>query len=109
MALPHENTPVYAGGMPLDEAWGLVILIHGRGASAESMLALAAEFKQDDIAYLAPQAAGFTWYPQRFIAPKSANEPYLSSALEKIDALVQYADEMGIPAKRVVQIGRAHV
>ncbi len=105
MALPHENTPVYAGGMPLDEAWGLVILIHGRGASAESMLTLAAEFKQDDIAYLAPQAAGFTWYPQRFIVPKSDNEPYLSSALEKIDALVQYADEMGIPAKRVVLLG----
>jgi len=105
MTLPHENTPVYTGGMPMDEAWGLVILIHGRGASAESMLTLAAEFKQENIAYLAPQAAGFTWYPQRFIAPKSANEPYLSSALEKIDAIIQYAEDMGIPSKRVVLLG----
>lgn len=101
----HASTPVYTTGAALDGARAAVILIHGRGASADSMLSLAAEFKQGDVAYLAPQAAANTWYPQRFIVPKELNQPYLDSALAKIDALVAHVEAEGLAAEQIVLIG----
>ena len=78
---PHRDQPVRTAGRDIADAAAVMILIHGRGATAESILQLAAELDRDDFAYLAPQAAGFTWYPQSFLAPIEENEPYLSSAL----------------------------
>ena len=57
------------------------MLVHGRGASAEDILSLGAEFGQDDIAYLAPQAENHAWYPYSFLAPLAQNEPHLGRAL----------------------------
>lgn len=71
-------------GAPPSRAKGVVLLIHGRGATAESMLPLADVIAMPDLCYLAPQAAGHTWYPQSFMAPTAANEPYLSAALARI-------------------------
>lgn len=82
-----------------------MILIHGRGASAESILGLAGEFQRPDLAYLAPQAAGNVWYPQRFMAPLASNEPWLSSALRCVDELVAYVAEHGIPHEKIVLLG----
>ena len=65
-----------------------MILLHGRGAAPESMLPLAQAFGRDDILYLLPRAAGNTWYPNSFLAPIEANEPWLSSALSVVGALV---------------------
>ena len=61
-------------------------MVHGRGASAEDILSLGAEFGQDDIAYLAPQAPSHTWYPYSFLAPLAQNEPHLSNALATVGA-----------------------
>jgi Predicted esterase len=78
---PHEGQPVRTAGEPLDEAKAAMLMVHGRGARAEDILSLVDELAQPGFAYLAPQAADNTWYPNRFTAPISSNEPWLSSAL----------------------------
>jgi predicted esterase len=82
-----------------------VVLLHGRGGSAEDILGLASAFHLADIAYVAPQAAGHTWYPQSFLAPREANEPYLSSALAKVEAIVRSIEQAGVPRDRIVIAG----
>ncbi len=101
----HDRQPVYAAGKALEEARAAMIMLHGRGADAESILAFAGEFRQPDIAYLAPQAADNTWYPQRFMAPVAANEPWLTSALEKVAAIVEHIGLAGIPPERTFLLG----
>lgn len=101
----HQNQPILAAGKPLSEASAVMIMVHGRGASAESILSLASEFDQPEFAYLAPQAAGYTWYPQRFIAPTEQNEPHLSSALQRISEVVVQVEQHGIPAEKIILLG----
>lgn len=102
---PHHNQPVLTAGPALAQAAAALVLIHGRGATAASMLALAAEFDRPEFACLAPQAAFNTWYPQRFIAPLASNEPFLSSALAKIGQTVQHVEANGLPAERIILLG----
>ena len=92
-------------GVPLANAKGVVILLHGRGASAEDILGLAAAFEQPDWAYLAPAAAGHSWYPNSFLAPFEKNEPWLTSALQKIGATVEQALSAGIPRDKIIIAG----
>ncbi|MGE5379031.1 MAG: alpha/beta hydrolase, partial [Bacteroidota bacterium] len=75
MSLPHLTQPVYSTGAKLDEASAAFILLHGRGATAEDILSLATYLDVPGLAYLAPQAEGYTWYPNRFILPIQQNEP----------------------------------
>lgn len=102
---PHQGQPVLASGTPLDRAGAAMIMIHGRGATAESILTLAEEFDQTQVAYLAPQAAYNTWYPNTFLAPLSSNEPNLSSALMVIADLLAHIAAAGIPAERTLLLG----
>src|SRR5690606_25344030 len=92
-------------GAPLDQAHGAVVMIHGRGASAESILTLADEFAQPDLSYLAPQAAGSTWYPYSFLAPLDRNEPHLSSALRLVGRVLSEIEAAGISPERTVLLG----
>lgn len=101
MTFPHQGLPVAAAGAPLAEARGALILIHGRGAPAESILDLAAYLPWPDLAYLAPQAADSTWYPYSFLAPLEKNEPYLSSALARVGEVVALAEAAGLPPERI--------
>ena len=98
----HETQPISTAGKPLAEANAALILLHGRGATAESMLPLADAVGAEGFAVLAPQAQGYQWYSQRFTAPKEQNEPSLTSALRTVEKLVQQANEAGIPTERVV-------
>lgn len=102
---PHAGQPVLHTGARLTAAPAAMIMIHGRGASAEDIIGLAGELDRPDLAFLAPQAAGGTWYPQRFIAPLEQNQPWLDSALGRIDALIAHLGESGIPPERVVLLG----
>ncbi len=86
---PHAGQPILHDGPPPQEADAVLVLLHGRGAGAASILPLYTELDLPTIAAVAPQAAGATWYPQSFLAPIEANEPYLSSALARIDGIVQ--------------------
>jgi predicted esterase len=92
-------------GRSADDAAAAVILVHGRGATAESMLDLAAALARPDLAYLAPQAAGYAWYPQSFMAPLAANEPGISSGLALLGEVVGGLAAAGLPAERVVLLG----
>ena len=75
---PHHGQPIRQAGAPLGAGRAVGILLHGRGASAESILELTDGLRADGITWLAPQAAGHTWYPNRFIAPIESNEPWLT-------------------------------
>jgi len=101
---------VASAGVPLDLAKAAIVLVHGRGASAESMLALADELaagsaEDAQVAFLAPQAPDNTWYPYSFLAPIAQNEPYLSNALQLLDDLRISLDQSGLPAERVMMVG----
>lgn len=98
---PHAGGPLLTAGRPTAEARGALILIHGRGATAESILDLAEYLRHPALAYLAPQAAGNTWYPYSFLEPMARNEPYLSSALSRVGAVVAEVEAAGIPAERI--------
>lgn len=102
---PHGGTAVLQAGAPLAEAELAVVLLHGRGASAEDILGLSSAVGLENVAYVAPEAAGHTWYPLSFLAPREANEPYLSSALGKIEAIVRSLEQAGFGRERIVIAG----
>jgi phospholipase/carboxylesterase len=102
---PHQGQPILVAGKPIEQAQATMIMIHGRGATAESILELAEQFKQPDFAYLAPQAAHNEWYPNSFLAPIASNEPDLSSALAFIASLLDHVRESGIPIERTMLLG----
>jgi len=102
---PHEGQPVIEKGKMLREAKAAVILVHGRGATAESILTLADEIDRPDASWLAPQAANYTWYPFSFLAPLEQNEPGLSSALALLSEVVAKIEEAGIPKNKIVLSG----
>jgi phospholipase/carboxylesterase len=105
MTGPHQDQPTATAGQSLSEATAAVVLVHGRGATAQSILAMAGEFDHDGVAYLAPQAARREWYPNSFLAPVEQNEPGRTSGLERLDRLIQEAAGAGIGASRVVLVG----
>jgi predicted esterase len=102
---PHAGQPVYHSGTPLEKATAAMVMIHGRGSSAGDILGLAEEFPDPAFVYLAPQAAGHTWYPNRFMTSIEGNEPYLSSALALIDGVVDKVIEAGIGQDRIFLLG----
>lgn len=102
---PHKGQQVLVTGAPLDKAKAAMVMLHGRGASAEDIFSLVPELAQPEFAYLAPQAADFTWYPNRFFVPLEANEPWLSSALAIVGDLLAHVAEEGIPPERVILLG----
>jgi phospholipase/carboxylesterase len=102
---PHRDQPVLTLGAGLSQATAAVILLHGRGASAEDILGLATEMYDERFAYLAPQAAGNAWYPYSFMAPIEKNEPWLSSALAKVATIVQQAVAAGFSRDRIFVCG----
>lgn len=102
---PHAGQPVLARGPAAADARLAVIAVHGRGASAEDILALALELRLKDVLYLAPQAAGSTWYPYSFLSPLERNEPSLSSALQLLRTLLDTLQHQGIGPERVGFLG----
>lgn len=101
---PHAGQPVYHMGVPIEEAEAVVILLHGRGATAQGMLSLATPLAQEGMAFLAPQAAHQTWYPHSFLAPLTRNEPFLTSALAAVERVVATVQET-LPAEHIVLLG----
>ncbi len=97
MAVAHGQRVLQAGE-PLTAARAAMVLLHGRGATAEDIMTLAAEVERPGWAYLAPQASGNAWYPNPFTAPLESNEPYLSAALDMVSKLVERV-EAHVPAQ----------
>lgn len=103
MAIAHGQRVLQAGE-PLNSARAAMILLHGRGATAEDIMTGAAELQARGWTYFAPQAAGSAWYPNPFTAPIESNEPYLSAALDMITNLVARI-EVRVPAQRIMLLG----
>lgn len=101
----HGIDDAIAAGAPLEAAEAAIVLVHGRGATPESMLPLAEALGREDIHYLAPRATGNTWYPHSFLAAIEANEPWLTSALAVIGACVEHLQAAGLPGERIGLIG----
>lgn len=99
---PHQNQPLVTMGKPLDEASAAMILVHGRGATAHNILGLGRDLRHDEMVYLAPQAAGNSWYPHSFLAPLEQNEPGLSSGLLAVKNAFERATGAGIAPERII-------
>lgn len=102
---PHAGQPVRSAGVPLADARLAMVMLHGRGSSAEGILTLAPALATRDVAFLAPEAAGGTWYPYGFMAPMERNEPGISSAMRAIDGLLERVAAAGVPSERTVLLG----
>lgn len=102
---PHRDQPVLTLGPPLSAARVAMIMVHGRGASAEDMLGLAAEIGLTGVAVLAPQAAGRTWYPYSFLSRIEQNEPGITSGLGVLARLVESLVAQQIPHERIALLG----
>ncbi len=92
-------------GTPLGTGKGVVIMVHGRGAGPANILDLVPRLDRPDFTYLAPTAAGRTWYPHSFMAETAQNEPWLSSALRALDRVVSDVVARSIPTERIVLLG----
>lgn len=102
---PHQGGQVATGGAPIAEARGALILTHGRGATADSIMALAPLLGADHLAWFAPQASGNTWYPYSFLSPITDNEPGISSGMQALHDLVSLVEAAGVPSSRIALLG----
>lgn len=96
-----HTTNVISSGKPLAETGKALVLVHGRGASAQSILGLANYLPVQDYTLFAPQAATNSWYPYSFMAPEVQNQPALDSALEQLDALVKSILDQGVKTENL--------
>ncbi len=99
------TTEVIGAGAPIGAARAAMLMVHGRGASARSILELAGAFDALDVAYIAPEAQSGSWYPYSFMSPISRNEPHLSNALQTLSGVVEDLEREGMPTERIVLLG----
>jgi phospholipase/carboxylesterase len=102
---PHENQPLRMVGEMVSRAQAVMLMVHGRGASAEDILVLTDHLKIPGFTFVAPQAAENTWYPNRFLDPLASNEPWLSSALARLAEVLKETTDSGIPPERTILLG----
>ena len=102
---PHAGQPVLTRGAPLGSARAALVMLHGRNAGPHNILELAGPLHHPAFVFLAPAAAEGTWYPQSFMQPRDSNEPFLSSALEMVQRLIERVATAGIARERIVLLG----
>ena len=100
----HSKNTIIAG-LPVTEAKKAIVMLHGRGATAQDILSLAGNLQITDAAIFAPQAENRSWYPYSFMEPVENNQPALDSALSIIDNLVGEIYDQGIPASQLYFLG----
>ena len=101
----HEGQPLLHTGPELPQAAAVMILLHGRGAGASDILALAPHFPYPSLAFVAPQAEQSSWYPYSFLVPLQQNRSGVDSAMRVISSLVLESELQGIPKERVFLLG----
>ena len=115
---PHKDQPILQGGAPLGEARGALILLHGRGGSAQEMLTLARDLtpwpplpsgegepKARPLAWFVPEAAGRQWYPFSLLEKVEKNQGALNSALGLVKRIMEKAAEANVPPERIALLG----
>ena len=101
----HSGQPIEIAGAPRNAAEAAVVMLHGRGSSANYLLRLIDEFLHHGVMYLAPQAAHRSWYPRSVDAPVEDNEPWISSGFDRIAAALDIAADAGVPPERTLLFG----
>ena len=96
---------IITSGKELIAGSKVLVMLHGRGGSAEDILSLANHLQVNDFTLMAPQATSNSWYPYSFLAPPSQNEPWLSGALNLVKDLVDDLFEKGISSENIFFIG----
>lgn len=96
---------LHSAGKGLNEAQKILIMLHGRGGSADDILAMGAHLNVEEYALLAPQATNNSWYPKSFLAQPSENEPWLSSALDVVKDVVEQVKSRGIASRNIYFLG----
>lgn len=96
---------IITAGKKIDQATKALVMVHGRGASAEDILTLSSYLQVADFALVAPQATNSTWYPYSFLAKPSENEPWLSSALGVLKEVVNDITAAGIATQSIYFLG----
>lgn len=91
--------------MPLLQAKKAVILIHGRGATAESILSLVPHLNLTDYAILAPQANGNSWYPFGFMVTDEGNRVALENSNKVLSQVWEEIINAGIVAENIFIAG----
>src|SRR5436190_20185169 len=99
---PHADQPAAVAGLPLADSGRAVLMIHGRNASPRNILDLVPRLDRPAFSYVAPTAAGNTWYPFSFLEAIAKNEPYLTSAIHRVERAVADIIAAGIPTQRIV-------
>jgi len=103
--MSKHQKEILTAGAALDKADKVVVMAHGRGATAADILTIAQHLSIDGYAIIAPQATNYTWYPYSFLVPRKQNEPWLSSALELLDDLVKEIESTGKKSKQIYFTG----
>lgn len=98
----HQDNAILTHGTPLNEASVAVLLMHGRGATVESIRELVEQLPSDGVAYFMPQVTNNVWYPNSGFGEFEANEPCLSSAWATIDEKLQHIQNAGIALPQTV-------
>ncbi len=101
----YPKTKIVYAGLPFAKAKAAMVMVHGRGATAESILELARVFPQTGFSFAAPQAENFAWYPNSFLAPIESNEPGISDGLKVIQEVVTEIEAAGIPSEKIIILG----
>lgn len=96
---------VIKAGTQTGEATKALVMLHGRGGSAEDILGLTQYLPVNDFALFAPQATNNTWYPYSFLAPLNENEPWLSGALKVVNEVVADIEAGGIKKENIYFLG----
>jgi predicted esterase len=102
---PHAGQPVLSRGPDPEASRAVMVMLHGRNAGPENILELASLFPYAAFRFLAPAAAGRTWYPHSFLTEVRLNEPGLSSGLWVIDRLVHDLEASGVPKQQIILLG----
>lgn len=102
---PHFGSPVSYAGASIDSAPAAMILVHGRGSSPANILDLFRHLDRPQLAAIAPAAAGGTWYPYSFMAPREQNEPGITSALFVLESLVRDLLVRGYSSRKIMLLG----
>ena len=102
---PHFGQKTQNAGSKLADASAAMIMIHGRGASASSILTLHEVIDNQNISYIAPQAEKSTWYPYSFLAPLEENEPGITSAMYVIEKIIEEINQAGISNDKIYLLG----
>lgn len=100
----HQKKIITAG-KEISEASKVLIMLHGRGGSAEDILSLAGHLAVDSFALIAPEATNNTWYPYSFLARPKDNEPWLSSALSLVKEIVSDLEKKNIKKENIYFAG----